>query len=589
MRLLRFVLVLCLPFACSESDPEPPDLAPLELPSRAEVSTSLQGLDFPTFVERSFEQLLRRSPESLTDLGLARSMGLDNQHLDDRSLAFRRQTAEIEGDILAQLATYPEATLTEDQRLIAATYRWWLEDQRELARYAEHEYLLQPSFRGVHRNLELLMTQVHPFRDRQDAEDYVIRLWRVARVIDQAIDRIDTAAGAGIIPTRLVVDATRGQLDAFAAQSATATPYYLTFTSKGEEAGVIDDDLRAQARAAIAQSVQPAYRRLASLAGRLSSRAPSAIGVGQHPDGAAYYAATLRHHTTTNLSATEIADLGRTEIQKINRRMNVIFEDLGYSPGASLASNYARAASEGSIISASSVQRTYEELIEEATERSLALFKRLPIAPVSVVLVDSGGYYIGPSLDGTRGGAFYASRGSQPLLTMPTLAYHEAIPGHHLQIALASELNDLPLFQRVAGFTGYIEGWGLYAETLGQDLGWFDSPYTELGYLQFQAFRAARLVVDTGIHTGALTFDNAVQYFINQVGFSRGAAEGQVFRYVSWPGQATAYMVGQLELLALREEERARQGDAFDIREFHDVVLNRGALPLEILRGRFGP
>ncbi|MEL6543261.1 MAG: DUF885 domain-containing protein, partial [Myxococcota bacterium] len=174
-----------------------------------------------------------------------------------------------------------------------------------------------------------------------------------------------------------------------------------------------------------------------------------------------------------------------------------------------------------------------------------------------------------------------------PYLTMPTLAYHEAIPGHHLQIALASELEQVALFQRIAGFTGYIEGWGLYAETVAFENGWFDDVFGELGYLQFQAFRAARLVIDSGIHTGSMSYNEAVSFFQQNVGFSAATARGQVGRYMSWPGQATAYYIGQLELLDLRAQEQNRLGTEFDLREFHSVVLQQGALPLEVLRARF--
>ena len=587
MMLRRFAPVLILLVTCGEKSVERPRLEALELPTRSEISATLSELSFDAFIERSFEELLRRSPETVTRLGLSERFGVDNQHLNNVSLDFRAETAAIQGDILDRLNGYSTEALTEEQRLIAATYRWWLDDQRTLASFAEHVYLLQPSFRGVHSGLQLFMTGVHPFRNRKDVEDYVIRLWRIEDVINQAIARIRASASAGIIPARAIVDATRNQLNSFASLDPELTPYYGTLAQKARLVGVDDDALFSEGRDAIRFSVLPAYRRLASLATELSTRAPTAVGVAEHPNGNAYYAATLRHHTTTDMSGADINVLGRSEIGRINGRVREIFANLGYPSDAPLAANYNRAATDSGTIGSSSVQRTYLDLINDATTRSAELFRRLPAAPVDVVLVDSGGYYIGPSLDGARAGAFYASRGSQPLLTMPTLAYHEAIPGHHLQIAIASELTDLPLFQRIAGFTGYIEGWGLYAETLAAEGNWFASEVTELGYLQFQAFRAARLVVDTGIHRGRMTYSEAVQYFIDNVGFSRPAAEGQIFRYMSWPGQATAYMVGQLELLALREAERGRLGDSFDIRDFHDVVLNRGALPLEILRSRF--
>jgi uncharacterized protein (DUF885 family) len=229
---------------------------------------------------------------------------------------------------------------------------------------------------------------------------------------------------------------------------------------------------------------------------------------------------------------------------------------------------------------------TYQQIVDDAWGRLDEAFDLKPTASVTVIGVRSGGFYVGASLDGSRPGAFYATQNDfqQPRLGFRTLAYHETVPGHHQQIGVAQDLQ-LPLFQRVTTFTGYVEGWGLYAERLASDLGWYaGDPYGDVGRLQSEAFRAARLVVDTGIHARGWTFDQAVQYMRDATGYSVGACQGQVIRYASWPGQATAYWTGRVKIRELRSRAEAAQGAGFDLKAFHHAVLSHGSLPLEIMQ-----
>jgi uncharacterized protein (DUF885 family) len=241
-------------------------------------------------------------------------------------------------------------------------------------------------------------------------------------------------------------------------------------------------------------------------------------------------------------------------------------------------------ARDGGIVSGSAVAETYEAIIRKADARLDAAFDLRPRAEVIVVAEGEGAYYVSGSLDGSRPGVFHApGGGSEARYSMPTLAYHEAVPGHHFQIALAQE-SDLPLFRNVIGFTGYAEGWALYAEHLAYELGWYDDdPYGNLGRLQDQAFRAARLVVDTGLHAKGWSFDQAHEFMVENVGRDPGYLQFEVSRYVTWPGQATAYMVGMLKIMELRQEAMDRLGDRFDLKAFHQVVLRNGSMPLEVL------
>jgi uncharacterized protein (DUF885 family) len=226
----------------------------------------------------------------------------------------------------------------------------------------------------------------------------------------------------------------------------------------------------------------------------------------------------------------------------------------------------------------------YKALIDEANRNLDQAFNLKARAQVVVVGVPQGGFYEGPALDGTRPGTFYATmQGSEAKFGMPSLAYHEGIPGHHLQIALASEMN-LPLFRNVVLFNAYSEGWALYAERLAWELGWYkDNPYGDLGRLQYEAFRAARLVVDTGIHAEKWTFDQAVDFMVENTGMQRGYLEYEVTRYISWPGQATSYMIGMLKILEVRQKAIDQLGAKFDLKEFHNVVLGNGSVPLDVL------
>ncbi|MFN2110249.1 MAG: DUF885 domain-containing protein, partial [Anaerolineae bacterium] len=282
----------------------------------------------------------------------------------------------------------------------------------------------------------------------------------------------------------------------------------------------------------------------------------------------------------------EIHELGKRDLTRIQAEMHVLFDQLGYPEDESLPNLYNRVAKDSGYLQDEAILREYESIIEAAKEAIVPAFDLQPKADVIVIGVPNGGYYVHPAMDGSRPGAFYASNtGSEPRFGMPTLAYHESIPGHHQQIAIAQEL-PLPLFRRDMGFTGYTEGWALYAERLAWELGFYeDDPYGDLGRLQGEAFRAARLVVDTGVHIKGWTFDQAVDYMIENTGLTRDFVEQQIWRYITWPGQATAYKIGMIEILEQRQRAMDALGDDFDLKAFHNVVIGNGSVPLELLKG----
>jgi uncharacterized protein (DUF885 family) len=296
----------------------------------------------------------------------------------------------------------------------------------------------------------------------------------------------------------------------------------------------------------------------------------------------------LRHHSTTDLTADEIHELGLKELERIHAEMRIVFDELGYPQDEGLPALFDRVAQGSGTVPANKVLATYQSLVAEADQNLDEVFDVRPEAKVIVVSSPIKGMYVSGSMDGSRPGAFHAGPGtaSEEWYAMPTLAYHEAIPGHHFQIALAQE-SDLPSFRNAIGFTGYAEGWALYAEQLAWELGWYeDDPYGNLGRLQAEAFRAARLVVDTGLHAKRWKFDKAVEFFIENTGYEPGDSvepAHQIARYIVWPGQATSYKIGMLKILELRQRAMDQLGEQFDIKEFHNVVLSNGSMPLEIL------
>jgi uncharacterized protein (DUF885 family) len=287
------------------------------------------------------------------------------------------------------------------------------------------------------------------------------------------------------------------------------------------------------------------------------------------------------------MSAEEIHQLGLSELERIHGEMRQAFEQLGFSSNNSLAANYNQLAAEGGLVQGEAILRRYEELITDASQNLGGAFDVMPQAAVEMGRIPSGAaFYSSASVDGTRPGVFYAPvGGQQPAYNMATVAYHEAVPGHHFQISLQREM-DLPLMRNLTVFSGYAEGWALYAERLASELGWYaDDPYGDLGRLQYEAHRAARLVVDTGIHSRQWTFDQAVDFLVENTGLPEAFMRSEVARYIVWPGQAASYYLGFLKMLELREQAKAQLGEAFDLVEFHRVVLGAGSVPLEVLEG----
>jgi len=543
---------------------------------------------FDEFLEESWYEVMLRDPELLTELGLSTAFGVGNDQLTDISAEYKTETYELYDQILDVLRSYERASLSAEQQLNYDIYAYFLEDTLRGQEFTLYDYPITHFITGVQYQLINLFTDIHPVANQQDAEDYIARLSQVDTTFKQVIENMQLSEQAGVITPRFILQWSMGDIRGIANSSSKNTPFYTSFSEKVNTLETLSDDqktaLLQEAEAEIEKTVIPAFQDLADYLEDLQKRAPTDDGVWQHPNGDAYYDYKVQYFTTTNLTPDEIHQMGLDDLERIQAEMRTIFDQLGYPQDEDLPQLFARVAKDGGTLYGEEIVAGYEAIIAEAQIRADEVLGSQPQAEVIVIPGQTGGYYIGPAVDGSRPGAFYAAvSGSEPRYGMASLAYHEAVPGHHTQIALSQEM-DLPAFRKSMHFTAYIEGWALYAEYLMADTGvYVDDAYGDLGRLQYEAFRAARLAVDTGIHAEGWTFDQAVDFMVENTGMPERNMQFETARYIAWPGQALAYKIGMAEILRLRAGAEEQLGEQFDIRDFHDLVLGNGSVPLSIL------
>jgi len=589
---LLVILLITLLAACgggSEGNTATVDNLPIAGPTPAEqLAADLQGLTLDTFYAESFAALIKRSPETVIWRSLSNVFPPDSVGLDDLSDDYRRDTFAMYEVVLDALRTYDRSTLDREGQLNYDVYEWHLQDVVDQLEFMYFDFLATYSGYGTQEDTRQMFTEVHPLETLQDAEDYITRLTLVERKFTQLRLHLQLQRQNGVVEPALSMQVAINQVSAMAQGATSTNPYYTNFVAEIATIPGLSDaqrtDLANRSFAAVDGGIKRAYQQLLNTLQDLLANAPPSIGVSQYARGSDYYSYSLRHHTTTDLTAAEIHQLGLGELVRIHAEMRLIFDQLGYPQNETLQQLFARVTAGGGVIPAASVLPTYEAIIDVAEQRLNEAFDIFPSADVVVIPGEFGGYYIAPSFDGTRPGAFYAGTTSdQPWFQMRSLSYHEAVPGHHTQIAIAMD-QDVPAFRKVSRFSAFVEGWALYAERLAWELGWHDTdPYSNLGRLQYEALRAARLVMDTGIHDLGWSFDEAVQFNEDNIGWSLGASQGAAARYSVWPGQATAYMVGMLQILEERQRAIDALGPMFDLKAFHRALLSNGAVPLSLL------
>jgi len=493
---------------------------------------------------------------------------------------------------LEELKQFDRTRLDASQRISAASLAWLLDDIVRSEPFSDYNFVFQ-QFSGLQVNLVNFLSQTHPIRNPRDIENYLARLDLVAGQMDEGITQAKDRAARGFLPPKFILTSTLAQFDRFLAG---APAQNVLVASLDERAAKLKDlsaadraKFTAAAEKTVTDSVIPAFRRAQALLQAQLPLATDDAGVSRFPGGDAAYANALHHLTTTDLTAVQVHELGLQEVARIEAEMDGLFQQLGYTTGTikeRMEKLNADTQPPAEPDPRPMLLARYDEILRDAERRAALMFDLRPKAPVIVkreppfTEKSAAAHYTSPAKDGSRPGIFWAPLPGPTfeISEMRTLVYHEAVPGHHFQIALQQEMTGLPRFRRdgVFGFlSAHGEGWALYAENLAAESGWYDGdPKGHLGQLNDELFRARRLVVDTGLHTMHWTRQQAIDY---------GIRPSEVERYVVWPGQACSYKIGMLKILELRAKARAALGDKFSLKEFHNVVLRAGNVPLDVL------
>ncbi len=557
------------------------------------------------YFNRVFIQYIWDKPEMLTSMGILEQVGITGHNADwnDDSIAAGDRDLAFLDEVMAGVDEYDPGELTESERLSVLVLKELLGDPENMRRYRFHNYPVNQLF-GLQNSIPRFLDTFHRVSEPEDAEHYISRLSKIGIKMDQNMEGLLIREEMNIIPPTFVIDKSLEIMKEFVSQPPEENVLYVSFAEKLEEADAIGEDQRAafleQAREQVQTVVYPAYQGYIDYFTDLRDSSTNDAGVWKLPDGEAFYNYMLRTNTTTNMTADEIHATGLSEVSRIQAAMLDIFESEGYDRSLGVKALFDQLAEEDRFYypdtdeGRAQILEDYAKIIDEIEEGMSAAFNMMPKADVEVRRVPEfsektapGAYYNGPSRDGSRPGIFYANLydiKATPKYGMRTLAYHEAVPGHHFQTALQTEMEGVPEFRKEAGFTAFSEGWALYAEQLAWEMGYQDDPYDNLGRLQAELFRAVRLVVDTGIHAKRWSREEAIDYMLENTGMAATDVESEIERYIVIPGQATAYKVGMLELLRLRDEAQRKLGDDFDLREFHDVVLMNGDIPLVAVR-----
>ncbi len=557
------------------------------------------------FFNRAFIQYIWDKPEMLTGMGILEQFGMKghNAEWDDDTEAASDEDYHFLLDVMATLDEYDETKLTEAEILSVKVMKELLGNPEDDRRFRFHDYPVNQLF-GLQNSIPRFLDTFHQVNSNEDAENYISRLSKIGVKMEQNMEGLLIRENLGIVPPTFVIDKSVEIMKEFVAQPIEENVLYASFKGKLEKADEIAEADRtaflASATTQIENVVYPAYQEYIDYFSALRAKSNGDAGVWKLPDGKAYYNYLLRQHTTTDMTADEIHAIGVAEVERIQTEMLEIFAAEGYDPSLGVKALFDELAEEERFYypdtdsGRAQILEDYATIIDEIEAGISSAFNIKPKADIVVKRVPEfseetapGAYYNHPSRDGSRPGTFYANLfdiKATPKYGMRTLAYHEGVPGHHFQKAIQTELQGIPEFRKEFGFTSYSEGWGLYAERLAWEMGFQTNPYDNLGRLQGELFRAVRLVVDTGIHAKRWTREQAIDYMLANTGTAESDVISEIERYIVMPGQATAYKVGMMELLRLRDEAQEALGDKFDIRDFHDVILKDGALPLTALR-----
>ncbi|MDP9441495.1 MAG: DUF885 domain-containing protein [Actinomycetota bacterium] len=563
----------------------------------ADLRDNVDGMQEPQRLHTLFEECWAHEMEEFPELATATGWSGHNHRWTDLSdSAVGRRNLELQ-EILDALQTFDAPRLDDSDRLSLDLFRRNHEVRRAAARFRP-ERLPISKMTGPHLALPRIFSLM-PRRGVGDLEDVVARLHGVTTYVDQVIAWLDEGQAEGVTPCRVTVDDVPDQLEVLAAASPEGTPLLGAFASRPETVDASDfEELRAEAAAAFAEVAVPAFRRLQRhLRETYLPACRDTVSWAALPDGEAWYAHLVAAFTTTSLTPAEIHEIGLAECERIRGEMDEVIAATGHRGSFEAFTEQLRTDPRFYFNGPEALLAAYRDIAKRVDPGLPALFGTLPRLPYGVCAVPAHeapstttAYYVRGSMAAGRPGWFYANTydlASRPKWEMEALTLHEAVPGHHLQIALAAELEGLPRFRTMNyGYTAYVEGWGLYAESLGTELGFYTDPYSRFGQRTYEMWRAVRLVVDTGIHAFGWSRQQAIDFFRERSSKPLHDITVEVDRYISWPAQALAYKLGERTITGLRREAAAALGPRFDARTFHDVVLGAGALPLDVLETR---
>ena len=584
----------------------PPSESVTEPPAVADTLTESQRLN--AFFEAEFDRQVARSPMRQTYLGIK----TDNDKWDDVSDARAIETFELnKAAYEAMKSDFDFDKLDDSAKLSYRLFEYQFKRSEAGFPFRHYGYTFD-QMNGEQSGIPAFLINQHRVSSVEDAEAYIARLKGVPAYMDQHIANAKASGELGIRPPRFVYDyaisdaqnvltgypfnEAEGMKDSPLMEDFRKKVGKLLSDEKITEAQ--HDQLLEDAVEALYTGVEPAYQTLLVYLDLDAEKATTDDGAWKFPDADAYYATRLKAMTTTDLTASEIHDLGLSEMDRIHGEMRVIMKKVGFEGTLKEFFDFTRTDAQFFYPNTEEGKTRYlaeaTALIDTMRESLPQMFNTFPKAEMIVKAVEpfrekSAGkaFYSSPALDGSRPGTYYANlynMADMPIYQMEALAYHEGIPGHHMQIAIKQELQGIPTFRRVGGYTAYTEGWGLYSEYFPKEFGFYEDPYSDFGRLAMELWRAARLVVDTGIHDKKWTREQAIQYLIDNTPNPEGDCRKAIERYIVMPGQATAYKIGMLKILELREWAKGELGPAFDIRDYHDVVLKDGALPLDMLQ-----
>ncbi|MBX3197014.1 MAG: DUF885 domain-containing protein [Labilithrix sp.] len=540
-----------------------------------------------------WDREMREHPVWASELGDMR--GADRW--DDVSLAAEVRRAAHDKDVLVRLDAIPRGRLSREDALSYDLFRRRYEDA--VAGQAFRLYLFPVNQRGGIQTADEVADAL-PFTTARHFEDWNARLASFPRYMDQTIELLREGVRTGMTHPKIVMQRVVAQLDKQIVTDPTKSPFFDPYQKAATATGATTvsaaerERLASEAKRAIASAVVPAFEKLKAF--WTTTYLPACkdeVGAWQLPNGRALYAYLVRMHTTTALTPDEVHAIGLREVARIRGEMEAVKAKAGFKGSLKELWDFLRTDPQFYFEDGRDLLVAYRDLAKRIDPLLVKVFRELPRAPYGVSPIPAAiapdtttAYYRPPAADGSRAGTFFVNLyepKARPKWEMTALTLHESVPGHHLQIALAMEQEDLPQFRRHGDYTAFVEGWALYAESLGEEMGVYEDPYSKLGQLTYEMWRAVRLVVDTGIHHLKWDRQRAIDFFLENAAKAELDVVNEVDRYIAWPGQALAYKIGELEITKLRKEETARLGAAFDLRAFHERVLRSGPLPLDVL------